>query len=266
MKTWKKYAPQLIPSLSPLASILWHPRFHRLLQLDDFKNWRQGGLEKFGTLGKNREMHSSAVIVQKLGDTARVQLQHNQVQSLVLAMLREGNPFRPRTAFKELLVGHKKKKSIKIYKMLPSCTDYIEKAKTQWEKDLATTWTEEEWVAMKKLNLTCSSNIAITENRQKVLNRWHLTPGSLCKMFPNSDGKCWWCKCENADHLHIWWECDKLQPFWSQIHDYLQQIFQNMIPRQSKIMLVVDIGTVKAQGEQAFFGKYGSSSNDVNNQ
>lgn len=47
LKIWKRCVPQLIPSLSPLASMVWHPWFHMLMQLDDQK-LEVGGIGQIG--------------------------------------------------------------------------------------------------------------------------------------------------------------------------------------------------------------------------
>lgn len=77
------------------------------------KNWRWEGLDRLGKMGNNRKMFSSKIIIQKIDDTTRARFQYILVRSLVLALLREGNIFRPRTAFEELLAVQEKKKSLK---------------------------------------------------------------------------------------------------------------------------------------------------------
>lgn len=70
-----------------------------MLKLDDLNHWRQEGLDRFSALGNNRKMHLRTMVIEKLRNSARVQFQCNQLYSLVLAILRGGTPFRPRTAF-----------------------------------------------------------------------------------------------------------------------------------------------------------------------
>lgn len=66
---------------------------------------------------------------------------------------------------------------------------------------------------LKRFNLSCSRNTSIQENRYKMLYRWHPTLAKLQIMYPQLDGKCWWCPVEKADYMHIWWHCIKKRVF-----------------------------------------------------
>lgn len=79
------------------------------------------------------------------------------------ALTKRENVFRPNTAFEELLLSGERTKLVsKLYKILFSHVESIERAKLQWEKDLGISWTEEQWEKLKKLtHLSCSCNTAI---------------------------------------------------------------------------------------------------------
>lgn len=84
-------------------------------------------------------------------------------------------------------------------------------------------------------------NVAIREKHYKVLYGWHLTPVKLHKMIPNVDGSCWCCRAENADHIHIWWDCDNFQGgFLNPVHRIIQEVLKKEVPQQPRIMLVAD--------------------------
>lgn len=51
LQTWKRCLPQLVPSVSPLASFTWHPTFQKVMKRDDFKSWKQEELDRFINLG-----------------------------------------------------------------------------------------------------------------------------------------------------------------------------------------------------------------------
>lgn len=44
LKTWKKCLSQLFPTLSPLATMIWHPLFQNGIKLDDYEKWKQVGM------------------------------------------------------------------------------------------------------------------------------------------------------------------------------------------------------------------------------
>lgn len=99
-------------------------------------------------MGKNRRLYpSSEVILHKIGDIGRTRFQYRQVSSLVSTLMKGGNVFRPKAAFKDfVLLGEKTKLLSKIYKILSSNVESVERVKSQREKDMAISWTEEEWV------------------------------------------------------------------------------------------------------------------------
>lgn len=70
--------------------------------------------------------------------------------------------FRPKTAFENLMLSAEKRKALsKLYRMLSVNVKTGELAKSQWERDLSISWSEDEWVNLTKSNLSCSQNIAI---------------------------------------------------------------------------------------------------------
>lgn len=93
LKIWKKCSPQLIPSLSPFASIMWHPSFQNVMKTEDYRKWKLAGLDRFGNMSKNRRLHSSEEIMHKIGDTGLTRFQYTQVSSLVSTLMRTENVF-----------------------------------------------------------------------------------------------------------------------------------------------------------------------------
>lgn len=69
--------------------------------------------------------------------------------------------------------------------MLLSTISVEDKAKRGWEKALMVELSSVYWQQLKWFNL--SGNVAIQENRFKVLARWYLTPIKLAKMYPPDD-------------------------------------------------------------------------------
>lgn len=109
-------------------------------------------------------------------------------------------------AFENLLLSAEKTKFLsKLYRMPSVNVNTGELAKLQWERDLLISWSEDEWMNLKKKSaLSCSQNIAIQENQFKMIYRWHLTTSKLKVMFHHLDARCWRCNPNNADTLHIW--------------------------------------------------------------
>lgn len=73
-------------------------------------------------------------------------------------------------------------------------------------------------------------NIAMRENRYKVLHRGYLTPFQLLKMYPNGNRACWKCGCQNASFMHMWWECKKVKRFGQTVQMEMEESLQVTVP------------------------------------
>lgn len=73
-----------------------------------------------------------------------------------------------------------------------------------------------------------------------MFHRWHLIPQWFKKTHPATDGKCWRCNRENADWMHMWWKCEKLQYFWNSVHSVSERIVVKPFPKTPREMLLCD--------------------------
>lgn len=67
-------------------------------------------------------------------------------------------------------------------------------------------------------------NVAIQENGYKILTRWYRTPSLLHTFSPTIPDTCWRCGKAKGTMLHVWWECDLIQPYWKEVHDLITHI------------------------------------------
>lgn len=77
-----------------------------------------------------------------------------------------------------------------LYKILLSMVSVCNRTKGHWELDLGAIFTDTQWHKIQEFNLLFSADVAIKENRFKLINQWYLTPEKLAKMFPQAD-QCW---------------------------------------------------------------------------
>lgn len=111
-----------------------------------FTRWKEEECDRFINLGSGRLMYGKEIILQKLGDSGRLDLQYRQ---LVVEIMKKANVFWP-SMFEVLVsMGDKSKLLSKLYKILQLGEEYIEKAKVRWERDLSILWTNEEWKKVK---------------------------------------------------------------------------------------------------------------------
>lgn len=101
-----------------------------------------------------------------------------------------------------------------MYNALIDNTTYTpDSTHTAWEVDLQMTFTEEDWTRINEYIHKGSLNVAIQENGYKIQTRWNRTPSLLHKFSPTIPDTCWRCGKAKGTMLHIWWDCDSIQPF-----------------------------------------------------
>lgn len=88
----------------------------------------------------------------------------------------------------------------------------------QWETDMSTDLSAEEWGYVFSHIHKGSMNVSIQENGYKTCSRWYRTPVKLHKYYPEISPLCWRCNADPGSLLHIWWDCPLIQHFWREIH------------------------------------------------
>lgn len=94
----------------------------------------------------------------------------------------------------------------------------------QWENDLSIDLTPMDWDHIFTLIHKGSINVSTQENRYKLFSKWYRTPDKVHHFHPSIPPICWRCNATRGTLLHIWWECNLIQPFWSEIHWLISQI------------------------------------------
>lgn len=94
----------------------------------------------------------------------------------------------------------------------------------QWETDLNTTLTTDDWRNVLYHIHKGSGNVATQECRFKIYSKWYRTPDKINKFLPTISLNCWRCNAARGSLLHIWWECPLIQSYWADIHSLITQI------------------------------------------
>lgn len=138
--------------------------------------------------------------------------------TFVTALQRSSVVVCPFTDFEKWLIdiGKQKKLLSKSYNLLLSLKRVTDKAQRQLMLDLNIGIAKQVWEEMCTFNHTFSLNVAIRENRYKILHRWYLTPFQLSLMYPEVN-KCWKCGHLKASYLHVSWDCGRINTFWCSI-------------------------------------------------
>ena len=108
--------------------------------------------------------------------------------------------------------------------------------KEKWEKELKINITVEEWQSMCEAQHTTTNSRIWREFGWKNLTRFFITPKLKSKQT-GSQHSCWrLCGEREANHTHIFWGCQKLNPFWENVHNIIKNILGYEIPKECGVM------------------------------
>lgn len=108
--------------------------------------------------------------------------------------------------------------------------------KEKWERELKININIAEWNDMCEIQLTTTNLRIWREFGWKNLTRYFIPP-KLNSKQTGSEHFCWrLCGEREANHTHIFWECQKLHCFWEGAHNIVKNILGYTIPRECKVM------------------------------
>ena len=115
--------------------------------------------------------------------------------------------------------GHKIRTISELYKHIIKNRHSTKYIKKKWESEFKIKTTDEDWQNMWKMHQTSNSSRIWREfswkNQQLKVKSQQL----------NRNIPCWRdCGALNADHSHVFWECDKITQFWKMIHITLLEV------------------------------------------
>ena len=70
----------------------------------------------------------------------------------------------------------------------------------------------------------------------------------LHKIFPSVPATCWRCSVAVGTYLHVWWECERIRPFWTQVFECYNKIYdKSLVPSPKIALLSILPGSVQSQ-------------------
>ena len=100
----------------------------------------------------------------------------------------------------------------------------LDKIKTLWEEDLGEEIPEEVWedalTRVHKASICARHGLM----QCKIIHRAHFTKVRLSKIYSDVDPTCDRCRQAPASHVHMFWSCPVLQPYWVGIFNSLSKI------------------------------------------
>lgn len=201
-----------------------------------FVRWSQKGITGYWTISNTKVLKTFLQISEKHNlekhDLFRYfQLRHYFEHNIKLLKEEE-------TGLVKLLLdsckGNVSKKPIsKIYKCLQTIknlsTTYIKKA---WEKETGVEISVDDWLNICKATMTTSSSSLWREFTWKNVVRFFITPYIKSKHHKDPDKAHCWRECGNlvAGHFHIFWQCAKITPYWTNVVTEIKKIMRFDLP------------------------------------
>lgn len=125
----------------------------------------------------------------------------------------------------------------RLYNAILRCKkDSTVYVKVKWEKEAGLTVSDEDWDCICRIQWTTTTLKVWREFCWKSIIRFFITPAQ--KKYR---GTCWRCGGDDANHFHIFWNCQVIHQYWSQINEHLQNVFSTVLPLNFESMFLCNI-------------------------
>lgn len=195
-------------------------------------------------LVKDREILPFSVLKSQYHLSDSKIFQYLQLKSIIKSHLSKGSAFSTKG-----IVDEKLKKAVNrrgtvsaLYKLLiQSLPDNTVSTKLQWEKDIGSTLTEEQWNTITRKLSLCSKCVHYKIIQIKIFHRAYVTPTTLKKMNPNVSELCWH-GCGQIGTLgHLLWSCPSVKKLWDSVIEFMEDTLNLIIPKQFHICVLGNI-------------------------
>lgn len=116
-------------------------------------------------------------------------------------------------------------------------TEYIKK---RWEKEGKVLITSESWEKICQLQWFSTGSNTWREFCWKNIIRFFVTP--IQKRYQSNGHACWrFCGSTEANHFHIFWDCQVIRTYWEEIHKHIKNVFGVNIPFKCETMYLGDL-------------------------
>ena len=240
LNIWFDFVKQhkLERDLKLLSWFAYDDGFKPNLSDHNFKNWGRKGLTAMCTLTKNGNVMNFQELKTKYGLENRNHFRYLQLRDY---FAKEVHTVKTLNGVLDIMTrtynGTEVKAVSVLYQNLrdseAASTLYI---KEKWERELNENITQEEWQDMCEMQHTTTNSRTWREFGWKNLTRYFITPKLKGKQT-GSQHACWrLCGERDANHTHIFWSCDKLNPFWESVQNIMKDILGYVIHRDCKVM------------------------------
>lgn len=202
-----------------------------------FQQWAHKGITTIQSLVERGKLLSFDKLRDKFGLDENERYRYLQLKHYIENEIQVNSDNRIVLVFQQAYEGKKCRVISLLYKGLMSYREtsslYV---KEKWEKELSEQISEEEWYNMCKSQCTSTSSRVWKEFTWKNIIRFFITP-KIRKELVSASQPCWRvCGHINVGHMHVFWSCQKLDGYWDQIWQYIQNIIGYQIPKNCKVL------------------------------
>lgn len=226
LKLWFKVLRKL--QIEKQARVLnWiacDPEFEPARLDGGFKQWVRRGITSFCSLISNSKFQSYESISATFGLEKQDFHRYLQVRDYYIKKLqiKEEKEYNLISIFHEAYEKKDNKKLVsRIYGSIQASKNHSTfSIKQKWEKESETQISEETWIEICETQATTTNSRSLREFGWKNVVRFFITPKITALR-----GFCWrQCGTPMANHVHVFWSCPKIQPFWRDILTEINKI------------------------------------------
>uniref|UniRef100_A0A146S7T5 Reverse transcriptase n=1 Tax=Fundulus heteroclitus TaxID=8078 RepID=A0A146S7T5_FUNHE len=212
---------------------------------DRFKRWISKGLTTYHSFIHKGAFSSFETLKTKYGlgqdDFYRyLQIRHYFHQNLKTVYEQKDLGFLQ--IFLTLTRSHSQNNIIsRLYKGIQQCTQgSTEDIKKRWEKEGNMVISHDSWANICQFQWTITGSNTWREFSWKNMIRYFITP--IQKRHLGGGDACWrLCGVSGANHFHIFWECQVISNYWTQIGEHVNNVFGTKIPLKCETLYLGDV-------------------------
>lgn len=221
-----------------------------------FKQWATKGISAICTVLENKELQTFQTLKEKLSLTNRDLFRFIQFRDYFYREIKMETSHEISPVVKIMMNAYKSdSKCAKIISsfyvsIMESKTNSTLYLKSRWEKELNVEILPEVWLDMCEIQHSSTSSQQLRVFNWKNLVRFFITP-KISSKASSTPQQCWRkCGCLEAHHTHIFWGCEKLKPFWNDVHLTLTKVLGYEIPFTCIVLYLGHISLVTLQEDR----------------
>jgi len=230
------------PSWSRFSPIWGNTNFKPGTSDPGFRTWAEKGLRKVQDMYRNDDVFMSfSELATKYNIPRTHFFKYLQIRNFISSSQNYSLDIPITSSLESAIIGHCYDKGLisSLYNLFVSGSDESSKHKLrQWMEDIGDEISLQNWkeACMKAQKQTINSNLKLIQ--YKWLMRTYITPVKLHKFNNNIPDTCIKCNEAKGTLYHCLWECVKVESFWQDIINMIDQILAKKLPLDPKLFLL----------------------------